>query len=376
MTTAVRKTLGDLQNHRFAPKYVELAQALLLQIAREGMRPGDRLGTEIELAGKYGLSRVTVRQALAMLEKDGYILREKARGTFVKTAVDQARQLELIRGDVVVICSNEQASHMEDDLAFATVLRSMERTLARQGFNVQIMGIGEDEKADRTRLLKLGQRQDVQGICTIGPCLERYQDLPFNIPVVTSCCPWSERRPLVRQDVREVCFECARHLLSCGHDHIAVLCGPWIDQAGFALFARGYIEAFEAAGKPYRRNLLYHADPGESLHILARQILTGADRPSAIIGENWRICRIVLSLAQELGLRIPDDLSLIGYGQNVLQIISPVAITAYVPDTEGIGAAVARVLVDITDGRTVSNEPIAVPGKLIDRDSVRVLTSS
>lgn len=375
MTTNARSALRQFNSGHFAPKYVELAQTLLRQIARQGLRPGDRLGTEVELVSKYKLSRVTVRQALAMLEKEGFISREKARGTFVKASLDQRRHLELIRGTVVVVCSNEQASHVEDDIAFATVLRSMERTLAKSGFNVQIMGIGEDEHADFSRLQRLALREDVEGICTIGPCLERYHELRFTTPVVTSCSPYASRLPLVRQDVREVSVECVRHLLERGHREIAMLCGAWVDQKAFAIFAEGYQQAFEAAGLRYRRSLIYHAYPGEPLEKLTREILQDVARPTALFAENWQVCRVVLAVAQELDLRIPEDLSLIAYGQNVLQIVSPVAVTAYVPDTERIGDAVAQLLLDLTDSQPVPQEPIAVPGKLIERDSVRPLTS-
>jgi DNA-binding LacI/PurR family transcriptional regulator len=364
-----------LTGRHFAPKYVELAHVLLRQIARQGLRPGDRLGTEVELGRKHGLSRVTVRQALAMLEKEGYISREKARGTFVKASLERGRHLELIRGTVVVVCSNEQASHSEDDIAFATVLRSLERTLAKQGFNVQILGIGEDEQADWVRLQKLAQSEDVQGICTIGPCLERYRELLFNVPVVTSCSPYASRPPLVRQDLHEVARECTGYLLTRGHHDIAMLCGSWMDQKAFAIFAEGYRQAFEAADRTFRRSRLNHAYPGESLEKLTRSILEEPQRPTALFAENWQVCRVALAVAQELNLRIPRDLSIIAYGQNVLQIVSPVAVTAYVPDTERIGHTVAQLVLDIVDGNDVPQAPIAVAGKLIERDSVLALTS-
>src|SRR3990172_3262469 len=92
-----------------SPKYIHLAQRLLQEMAHRRMRPGDFLGTEAALGGRHGVSRVTVRQALSMLERDGYISREKARGTFVRKTVELSGELSLLRGTVVLACSNEQA---------------------------------------------------------------------------------------------------------------------------------------------------------------------------------------------------------------------------------------------------------------------------
>lgn len=46
--------------------------------------PGSRLETELELRQRYGVSRETIRRALAMLESDGYIVRKVSAGTFVR----------------------------------------------------------------------------------------------------------------------------------------------------------------------------------------------------------------------------------------------------------------------------------------------------
>lgn len=51
--------------------------------------PGSRLETEMELRQQYGVSRETIRRALAMLESDGYIVRKVSSGTFVRAQKTQ-----------------------------------------------------------------------------------------------------------------------------------------------------------------------------------------------------------------------------------------------------------------------------------------------
>lgn len=355
------------------PKYVTLARRLLRHMADKRLRAGDRLGTEFELVRKYGVSRVTVRQALLTLEQDGYVAREKARGTFVKKAVKRPAELGLTRGCIVLACPSDQASHIEEDAAFATVLRAIERSVTERGFTLQVLSFGANEAADRTRLTELANREDLEGVCAVGRCLEPYYSLFPDLPLVTSCSWGPTPSPLVNPDTREACRTCIDYLLAHGHRDIAMLCTSRIGQESFSLFAGAFTEAFESAGLPCPRHLMHQAYSGEPLKNLAAQLLSGPLRPTAVFAENWKICEAVLSAANEQGVQIPDDLSLIAFGRNVLRISYPHAITAYVPDHEAIGENAVETLAALIDGETVSEKTLAIPGRLVERDSVRVL---
>lgn len=65
------------------PYYRQLYDILHQQIADGVWKPGDRLPSESELIDTYQVSRITVRQALDMLVKEGWIYRRRGRGTFV-----------------------------------------------------------------------------------------------------------------------------------------------------------------------------------------------------------------------------------------------------------------------------------------------------
>lgn len=65
------------------PLYYQLQEVLKQQIESGRWGPGDPLPPEIELGHRYGVSRVCVRQALAILEDDREIVRIQGRGTFV-----------------------------------------------------------------------------------------------------------------------------------------------------------------------------------------------------------------------------------------------------------------------------------------------------
>jgi GntR family transcriptional regulator len=64
------------------PLYARLKIALR-QLIAAGMKPGDQLPTEANLCDTYGVSRITVREAMQVLEAEGVIVRRQGKGTFV-----------------------------------------------------------------------------------------------------------------------------------------------------------------------------------------------------------------------------------------------------------------------------------------------------
>lgn len=78
-------TPPELERGTGVPAHVQIERWLLDSIAGGELAPGDRLPGERELAGRLGVSRMTLRQALATLERDGVLLRVPGRsgGAFV-----------------------------------------------------------------------------------------------------------------------------------------------------------------------------------------------------------------------------------------------------------------------------------------------------
>lgn len=74
--------MGTHGGHR-PPLYVEIMEELRRQIREGGLRPGDRVPSERELAERFGASRMTVRQALNQLAWEGVIVRRQGQGSFV-----------------------------------------------------------------------------------------------------------------------------------------------------------------------------------------------------------------------------------------------------------------------------------------------------
>lgn len=65
------------------PVYMQLKEALMDKISTQEWKPGSRIPAERALCEQYALSRVTVRQAIGELEREGLVRRVQGKGTFV-----------------------------------------------------------------------------------------------------------------------------------------------------------------------------------------------------------------------------------------------------------------------------------------------------
>jgi len=80
------------------PLYYQLFQILKNEIDSGELKLGDAIPTELELMEKYQISRATVRQAVLQLVNEGYLRREKSKGTFVTRPPNKFRFIEGLLG--------------------------------------------------------------------------------------------------------------------------------------------------------------------------------------------------------------------------------------------------------------------------------------
>jgi DNA-binding GntR family transcriptional regulator len=72
-----------LNRQSFVPLYQQIKDLLLDRIEHGDLAAGDVIPSEAQLGAAFEVSRLTVRQALYELRVEGYVIREKGRGTFV-----------------------------------------------------------------------------------------------------------------------------------------------------------------------------------------------------------------------------------------------------------------------------------------------------
>lgn len=78
------KKIQKVDKNSPMPIYQQIVNDIIARIAQEEFAIGDKLPSENELSAEYGASRVTIRQALAKLDADGLIDKQRGRGVFLK----------------------------------------------------------------------------------------------------------------------------------------------------------------------------------------------------------------------------------------------------------------------------------------------------
>ena len=77
------------------PRYVQIADLMRQRIARGGWRPGMRVPSNEDLMREFEVSRVTVRQAVGVLARDGLLEARQGTGTFVSREIADDRWLKV-----------------------------------------------------------------------------------------------------------------------------------------------------------------------------------------------------------------------------------------------------------------------------------------
>lgn len=161
----------------------------------------------------------------------------------------------------------------------------------------------------------------------------------------------------------------ARHLLELGHRRIAAISGPRDVLCSQARLA-GFRSAHEEAGVELDPDLVrygnFHISAGYEYGL---ELMDRDDRPTAIFAGSDMQAMGVLRASRKLGLRIPEDLSVVGYDNvPMANWIGPALTTINQPLRNMAGTA-TRMLLDMAQGTEVATSRIDLVTELIVRES-------
>jgi LacI family transcriptional regulator len=167
---------------------------------------------------------------------------------------------------------------------------------------------------------------------------------------------------LVVSNDRAVCAEAARHLVDLGHTRIAAITGPEGLQSGEERKA-GFVEGLRACGLSLPATLSYAgADTFESGVEGGAALLKRTPRPTAIFASNDEVAAGVYQAARQLGLSIPDDVSVVGFDDSpVSSRLWPPLTTVRWPMLE-MARAAARKLLDLDEAPAAASARLVIRG--------------
>ncbi|MEV7392752.1 LacI family DNA-binding transcriptional regulator [Streptomyces sp. NPDC091215] len=166
----------------------------------------------------------------------------------------------------------------------------------------------------------------------------------------------------------------ATHLLSLGHRRIAYLGGTehaWSNQARL----HGFRSAMEAAGVLIPGELIRHAGTFHAAEGVEHggRLLAVDPAPTAVFAASDELAAGVIEAARLRGLRVPDDLSVVGFDNTPLaEVISPPLTTVHGPVPE-MGAVALRTALRLAAAEDIDSRHVELATRLVVRASTREL---
>ncbi|WP_219412613.1 LacI family DNA-binding transcriptional regulator [Pseudonocardia nigra] len=222
----------------------------------------------------------------------------------------------------------------------------VERVVAR-GATGAVLALVDPTPAQRDRLAAAGVQ-----LVVLDPGVEPAQGLPS-----VGTTNWAGG------------YSAVEHLVSLGHERVAAI-GGRADQLNSRARLDGYRSALAAAGARARATWVRHSDWTRAGGLAqARALLSARERPTAVFACSDRLARGVYEAAAERGLRIPDDLSVVGFDDLPEALwLAPRLTTVRQPVRE-MAAEAVRLLLRLTRGEPAHGDRVELSTTLVVRDS-------
>jgi LacI family transcriptional regulator len=357
---------ASVQTYR-GSKTNRLTGQLRRQIEAGSYAPGDRLPSVSEMRASCGAAPLTVQRVYQQLEKEGLVVREQGRGTFVTR--------KRARTGVIGCVGDGFFSH---DPYWTHLAR----------------GIRESAQARDQELLFLKSAPNAGGwdmvdgvlVCSARPA-EALQHCGSQLPRVALVFDIANEAGVTSDDENSA-WQAVRYLLDRGHRRIAFLHNGHPVVRNTVSYGRlcGYRRALAEAGiKPANDWLLEVENPANvTAEFGLPYAVRGRRRMEEWLENGWRqiACTALLAhnddvaigamqVLQSAGYSIPKDVSVIGFdGTELGEYVRPRLTSLHVPLGE-IAHAGMELLLRQIETQVMAPEKIVLPATLEERDSVR-----
>ena len=266
---------------------------------------------------------------------------------------------------------------------FSELISNLENEASKRGYKMILCNSQEKENKER-EYLEMCTSNRVAGIvlCSAGVAVEEFQG--SNIPLITIERYMENGTASVECDNRQGGKLAAEHLIACGCKNLLHICGVYETAMPADDRALGFIEVCEKAGVSHwevatntyqYNNLEYHDFLEEVLkenyhvdNMVENDVNCGKSRIDGIFASSDLIAAQVLQVCSKLGIRVPEDIKLVGFDDvNISSLTTPRITTIHQPIKE-IAELTLELLINAQDGKTVAKRSL-LPVSLVKRES-------
>ena len=360
------------------PRYMVVVDWVKSELLKGNLNPGNRLNSEHELAEKFSLSRQTIRHAIAVLEKEGYVTRVQGSGTYIS---DNNITDKVNRKNIAVITT------YVDAYIFPQTIQHIERVLSDAGYTVQISFTNNRISREKTILEGIVEKDDIAGVIAEptksslpNPNLKYYKQLmKKHVPVLFMNAYYEVLdAPHVSMNDKLAGKLATKYVIEKGHKRIGGVF-KLDDGQGTRRYA-GFLEAMNEADLKVTGNDLLWFDTvdvenEENIKDLVSRIRRRLSTCTALVMYNDEVAYKVINEFNKMGINIPEDISIVGIDDTLLSTSGTVQISSVAYPTKKIADKTALNLLElIKDGRFDANYEFDV--ELVERESVKDISKN
>jgi LacI family transcriptional regulator len=260
---------------------------------------------------------------------------------------------------------------------FSSIIKGAEDAARERGYNL-ILCNSEDQPEREAAYLQLLRERQVDGVLIASSqmadeTIEGLRADSFPFVLVNRAAQDGEDLAVV-VDNHAAAVEVVAHLAALGHRRIGHIAGPQNTTTGRDR-REGYEAGVRAHGLAHEPALVVEADAfsEDAGDRALGMMLAGPARPTAVFAANDLIAVGMLQRLRRIGVRVPDDLSIVGFNDIPLAgLLEPALTTVRVPQL-AMGVAGAHLLIDRLEGRPIGEIRLTLPTELIIRASSAAL---
>jgi GntR family transcriptional regulator, arabinose operon transcriptional repressor len=338
-----------------AAKHERLRDYLVAEIAEGRLLPGALLPSEQRIAETLQIARSTVRQAMATLEREGFVRRIHGKGTFIQDQPATPSSTARRHGLFALIVPETQVGF------YPSLQRSFEDAAAELHNQVIVCNSNNDVDKQGNSILQLIDHR-VAGVAIVPttvpptPAFHIRQLQKQGIPVV--CCARrveGAQAPLLAIPFEEVGRRAGELIREAGHRHVAMMSGDRTPAA--EAYERGFRDAFRGTADGGSIRVFYGSVHSPELSAHEAELsshlddLFGSDTPPTAIFVSFdSLAEMIFVLLAKRGLRVPDDVSLLGFGGARRQGALARQLTSITIDEEQLGRDAVELLANMRRG--------------------------